>query len=87
MDPRVRGGQMPDEGSAATELEMEATEKPHGEGKVGAVPPGWGGGRRADGPVLANRSASPGSIFHLATLLRSLRLLSMRGMKKLMGGG
>lgn len=44
MDPRVRGGQMPDEGSAATELEMEATEKPHGEGKVGAVAPGWGGG-------------------------------------------
>lgn len=77
---------MPDEGSAATELEMEATENHIGRAKLARFPPGWGG-RRADGPVLASRSASPGSIFHLATLLRSLRLLSMRGMKRLMGGG
>lgn len=85
VDPRVWGGQMPDEGSAATELEMEATENRMGRAKLARFPPG--GGRRADGPVLAKRSASPGSIFYLATLLRSLRLLSMRRMKKLMGGG
>lgn len=35
---------MPDEGSAATELEMEATENHIGRAKLARFPPGWGGG-------------------------------------------
>lgn len=43
VDPRVWGGQMPDEGSAATELEMEATENHIGRAKLARFLPGWGG--------------------------------------------